>query len=133
MTTTHRLAMLAAAVATAAGVAAALPATAGAAPASVPSCDLSQKVLELQAWDRNNQWNIIVWKESASASNSFNDVVVSGSDYYHECKNLSKQSNYYWRVFKTGTFVHKGDGGFRNYAYSGHFTKDGETITFLNP
>lgn len=135
MKTSHRFAALAAAIVAATGVfTATMPTVAGAAPADFSSCDLSVKLAELQGWDPNGHWNIMVWKESAGGfTEGPNDVGVSDGTWMHECKNLSKRSNYYWKVFKTGTFVHKGDGGFRNWAYLGKFTKDGETVHFLSP
>ncbi|GAA2780518.1 hypothetical protein [Crossiella cryophila] len=132
MKITHRLAALAAVVA--AGTATltmTLPSAAEAAAAGFPTCDLSEKVKELQRWDTNNQYNIIVWKESARASSDLRGVAAQDFANSHECKNTVKHSNYFWAAFREGTFVHQGDGGYRNWAFVGNFQRDGETVRFF--
>jgi hypothetical protein len=130
MKTRHRLAAMAVtAVAAAGALTTALPAAA--APLAFTSCDLSVKLDELRAWDTNDKYNIIVWKASASASNDLQGTVSSGETEVNECHNPAKTSKYYWKIFTNGTFVHKGDGGFRNWAFYGSFTRDGETVHFF--
>lgn len=38
--------------------------------------------------------------------------------------------NYHVYIFKDGTFTHKGDGGFINWAFGGAFKRNGNTVVF---
>ncbi|EWM16631.1 hypothetical protein [Kutzneria sp. 744] len=134
MKSTHRAAAItAAAIAAAVAFTTALPVSAGASALELNTCDLSGKAKEMQTWDAAGKYNIIVWKESAAATYDLHGEIqeASGTAVYTECKSvIAKSSRYRWATFEDGTFVHQGDGGFRNYAYIGNFTKNGETITF---
>ncbi|MET8981196.1 hypothetical protein ABZX85_36935 [Streptomyces sp. NPDC004539] len=105
------------------------PQTAMAADISV--CDLGKKVRELRAWDANHKYNIVVWKESARKSSRFKGVVVQGHTRAVPCKDFSgNKSNYFWAVFREGEFTRKGDGGYRNWAFSGKFTRNDKYVKF---
>ncbi|MBP2478472.1 hypothetical protein JOF53_007344 [Crossiella equi] len=124
----HRLAALAVTtVAAATMIGGVLPSTAFA----FPSCDLSEKVKELQAWDHNGKYNILVWKDTADGGKDLRGIEHQGSEWFHECKFLGKSSTYHWAVFKEGWFLHKGDGGYRNWAYYGLVTREGEKVNFF--
>jgi hypothetical protein len=75
----------------------------------INSCDLSNKLDELRAWDTNDKYNMIVWKASASASNDFQGVISSGED--EDVQVLLEDLH-------------------RNWAFYGSFTRDGETVHF---
>lgn len=126
-------AMAAATVTVAVAFTTALPIAAGASALDFNTCNLLDKAKELQSWDAAGKYNLIVWKESAAATYDLHGEVqeASGVADYPECKSpVDKHSRYHWATFEYGAFVHQGDGGYRNYAYIGIFTKNGETITF---
>ncbi|MDK1472917.1 hypothetical protein QNO07_05635 [Streptomyces sp. 549] len=99
--------------------------------ADISPCDLSKKVQELRAWDTNGKYNIIVWKESARKSSKFNGVQVRGHTRNATCKTVTgDKANYFWMVFRDGEFTRKGDGGYRNWAFSGKFTRNDNHVKF---
>ncbi|MET7878933.1 hypothetical protein ABZS52_18620 [Micromonospora profundi] len=102
----------------------ALAGTSQPAAAAWKSCNLGAKVDELRGWDANGKYNIIVWKDSAYERANFEGVVLSGIEYAEACDDYSGSlSLYRWAVFKSGTFVRKGDGGYRNWAFFGRWTR----------
>lgn len=86
------------------------------------SCDLRVKVNELRGWDVHDKYNIIVWKATAKESIDLNGVVLSGNKEYTAC-DFGEGRFYHWAVFKSGDFVRKGDGGYRNWAFYGHWKR----------
>jgi hypothetical protein len=113
---------LAAGVATTAMAGGMVLATGGAAQA-FDSCDLSSKVNELEAWDAEDHYNIIVWKDSAFGSADLHGVKDQGSFSASECATVPETVNYHWVIFEEGTFDRVGDGGYRNWAFSGVFDR----------
>ncbi|MGW4208509.1 hypothetical protein ACWEIJ_11040 [Lentzea sp. NPDC004789] len=110
----------------------ALAAPQSAVAADIDTCDLSKKVDELRGWDTNGQYNIIVWKDSARESARLNGVVVQGNVRALDCNNhVGVTSFYLWAIFRDGEFTQKGDGGYRNWAFYGRWTRNDRHVTFL--
>lgn len=96
------------------------------------TCDLSKKIDELRAWDTNNKYNFLVWKESAKESIRLNGVSATGSEHAQDCSGSGDWHNYYWAIFRDGEFTRKGDGGYRNWAFFGRWNRDNDRhVTFL--
>ncbi|HEV7980343.1 hypothetical protein [Amycolatopsis sp.] len=94
-------------------------------------CDLSTKIDELQGFGSDKSKNIVVYKESARKSSRFNGIVSSGTVRATPCGELFGLSNYHWVVFKgDGEFVRKGDGGYRNWAFYGRWTRNDSVVKF---
>ncbi|MGO1054877.1 hypothetical protein [Crossiella sp. CA198] len=111
-------------------VAVAAPAT-GFADEYLHTCDLSKKIDELQGWGADRSNNIIVYKDSARANSWFEGVVSQGQKQAMACNEHWAPSTFHWVVFKgRGYFEHKGDGGYRNWAFYGVFDRDGEKVNF---
>ncbi|QBI54069.1 hypothetical protein [Streptomonospora litoralis] len=122
--------------------AAAVLALAGAATAGAPAaaqasdyldpCDLRTKIDELQGWGSDTSKNIIVYKATARESSHFEGVVSRGTTQAKPCENFwPSEHDYHWVVFSgDGEFVRKGDGGYRNWAFFGVFTRDGNVVDF---
>jgi hypothetical protein len=91
------------------------------------SCDLSSKVNELESWDAEDHYNIIVWKDSAFGSADLHGVKDQGSFSASECATVPETVNYHWVIFEDGTFDRVGDGGYRNWAFSGVFDRPNDT------
>jgi len=101
--------------------------------ADFDACDLRVKLAELNAWDAEDQYNIIVWKDSAKESAHFNGVVEQGHTVAGECDNVvGEDADFFWAIFEDGEFTRKGDGGYRNWAFRGHFERDGNHVQFLS-
>lgn len=95
--------------------------------AAFDACDLSTKVNELKAWDNNNEYNVMVWKDSAYESADLKGVELVGSEKKKPCAEFTNDlDTYHWAVFKSGEFVRKGDGGYRNWAFYGVFDREGD-------
>jgi hypothetical protein len=90
-------------------------------------CDLSSKVNELKAWDAEDHYNIIVWKDSAYGGAQLNGVKDEGSFSASECSYVPDTVNYHWAIFEDGTFDRVGDGGYRNWAFYGSFDRPDDT------
>ncbi|MUL43233.1 hypothetical protein FZ103_19025 [Streptomonospora sp. PA3] len=119
---------------TGAAVTAPRPAAAEApATADFDACDLRVKLRELRGWDANDQYNIIVWKESARASSSFDGIVAQGHTTADECDGFfGNDIDFFWVVFSGGgEFTRQGDGGYRNWAFYGVFERNGNHVRFF--
>ncbi|TDD63232.1 hypothetical protein E1263_00980 [Kribbella antibiotica] len=95
------------------------------------SCDLSQKANELAGWDDQGKYNVVVWKENHRYSSVFHGVVAEGETADYDCNGRSF-GKYFWKVFRSGEFTRQGDGGYRNWAFYGVWTRTGNTVTFHN-
>ncbi len=108
-----------------------LSATAQPAAAAWDSCDLSAKVNELRSWDTNDEYNILVWKESAQEHIDLKGVVLTDSAREKPCAFTNDIDDYHWAVFESGEFTRKGDGGYRNWAFYGTFDRvDDNRVVF---
>ncbi|MDK1472918.1 hypothetical protein QNO07_05640 [Streptomyces sp. 549] len=108
-----------------------VPQTATAASDYLNPCDLSTKIQELQDWGSDKSNNIVVYKDSAHKSSNFNNVVARGKTTAKPCKQVFGTATYHWVVFKgSGKFTRKGDGGYRNWAFYGKFTRNDNVVTF---
>ncbi|MEO6088480.1 MAG: hypothetical protein ABIQ18_35750 [Umezawaea sp.] len=133
MKTMHRIiAGAATAAALTAGIGLAAPLVSAATTADIDACHLDKKVAELQSWDTNDKHNIMVWRERAQADSQFTGIVAQGEARARPCKEpFADKTMYHWVVFDgPGHFVRKGDGGFRNWAFSGKRTESGNRVTF---
>ncbi|GGK81814.1 hypothetical protein [Mangrovihabitans endophyticus] len=120
-------ALVAGAVAVTGVVAGASPASAAYPPTIVP-CHLDQTVGELTQWGANGKNNVIVYVGSAKKSAHFEGVVKRGHKKKYGCNEIGEPFNnkrtFYWVVFHgKGTFVRKGDGGYRNWAFFGVYDR----------
>ncbi|MBM6402839.1 hypothetical protein JQN72_01085 [Phycicoccus sp. CSK15P-2] len=125
MSTIRRIAAAAAAAATATTITAV-----GMQPAAASdfdTCDLSTKVDELRAWDTNDEYNIIVWKDSSFGSADLHGVAASGSEGKIACGFTNEVGHYHWAVFDYGEFWRDGDGGYRNWAFYGSWDRPEDT------
>ncbi|MET8981195.1 hypothetical protein ABZX85_36930 [Streptomyces sp. NPDC004539] len=96
-------------------------------------CDLRTKIDELQGWGSHMNYNIIVYKASAQKSSKFNKIVTQGKTKATPCGHVFGSATYHWVVFKgSGTFTRKGDGGYRNWAFYGKFTRNDKVVKFHN-
>ncbi|MDT0304948.1 hypothetical protein [Streptomonospora wellingtoniae] len=97
------------------------------------ACDLRVKLRELRGWDANDQYNIIVWKESARASSHFDGIVSQGHTTAQECDAvIGNDVDFFWVVFSGGgEFTRQGDGGYRNWAFYGVWERDDTHVRFL--
>ncbi|GAA2841254.1 hypothetical protein [Crossiella cryophila] len=103
-----------------------------AAQAEINPCDLGVKLQELRGWDANDQYNIVVWKSTARESSHFNGIALQGHETAQECKGFFGNTvHIFWMVFKDGQFTRKGDGGYRNWAFSGRFERNDRHVKFL--
>jgi hypothetical protein len=94
-------------------------------------CDLRTKIDELQGFGSDKSKNIMVFKESARQSSLFGQPVSSGTIEAKPCGEPWGRSKYYWVVFTgEGEFVRKGDGGYRNWAFFGVFTRNDNVVKF---
>lgn len=119
------------AVATLAGTGATIATTAAPASAAWDSCDLGVKLAELQNYDAEGKYNIIVWKDSAYESADLKGVKEQGNISESECSYVPDTVNYHWAIFEEGTFTRKGDGGYRNWAFTGVWDRPDDThVTF---
>ncbi|MFF9654097.1 hypothetical protein [Streptomyces sp. NPDC014622] len=67
----------------------------------------------------------------ARKTSQFNGVVAQGRTRATPCMDVSgNRSNYFWVVFRGGEFTRKGDGGYRNWAFYGKFTRKDNVATF---
>jgi len=121
----------AATLAVAGAVSVAAPAVASA-DEFIEPCDLSSKIDELQGWGSDTSNNIMVYKATARESSHFEGVVEEGTAKAVPCDNVfPRNHDYHWVVFSgDGEFVRKGDGGYRNWAFYGSFTRDDNVVTF---
>jgi hypothetical protein len=99
--------------------------------ADINTCNLSYKVDELRGWDTNGAYNILVWKESAQGGIRLSGVALQGSHWAETCNGTDGRSNYFWAMFRDGEFTLKGDGGYRNWAFFGRWTRNDRHVTFL--
>jgi hypothetical protein len=95
------------------------------------SCDLSVKAAELAAMDRTGRYNIVVWKDGARRSASFNGIITEGDIRKRGCNGSEGDFTYHWVVFHDGDFTRQGDGGYRNWAFSGRFERNDTQVRFL--
>lgn len=112
----------------AAGLAVGMSPALAAYPPRIVPCDLGQTVDELTKYGDAKQNNVIVFMESARDSAHFEGVVKQGSAKAWGCNEVGDPWNnkrtYHWVVFQgKGTFVRKGDGGYRNWAFFGVFDR----------
>ncbi|MET8091241.1 hypothetical protein [Micromonospora sp. NPDC005220] len=114
-------------------VAGALAGTSQPAAAAWKSCDLGVKVDELRGWDVNNKYNIMVWKLSAQESVHFEGVAFTGGTYTNECDTVRNKASFRWVMFESGTFVRKGEGGYRNWAFFGRWTRPTDKKVIFKP
>ncbi|CAF9904553.1 hypothetical protein IMSHALPRED_000104 [Imshaugia aleurites] len=78
-----------------------------------------------------------------SAANPGKNIIVvfpphsqslQGSQYQQlVCKTPTQTLSYDCYIFDSGTFTLKGDGGYLNWAFTGNFTRNGNTVTFKKP
>jgi hypothetical protein len=95
----------------------------------IDPCDLSKKITELQGWGSDTSKNIMVWKADAEKSVRYNGAVSAGSAWAHDCGGSWDQDEYRWVVFSgDGEFVRKGDGGYRNWAFFGSWTRPSDNV-----
>ncbi|MET8091240.1 hypothetical protein [Micromonospora sp. NPDC005220] len=100
----------------------------GATPANavtIHECHLNHTVDELTRFGDVTKNNVIVYAGSAEDSSHFEGVVRRGHEIYPACHEGEDSSKtFYWVVFRgKGTFVRKGDGGYRNWAFFGVFDR----------
>jgi hypothetical protein len=124
MKTTHRIltgGLAAAALATGLGLAAPLAASAS----EVDACHLDRKVAEIRGWDVNNKLNIMIYRDRARRDSHFTDVKAEGDLTARPCSEpFAQETKFHYVAFKgSGYFVRKGDGGYRNWAFYGVYTR----------
>jgi hypothetical protein len=127
MKLTKRIATTAAGAVAATGLAAGAVVATGTPAQAFDPCDLSSKVNELEAWDAEDHYNIIVWKGSAYGDAQLKGVKDQGSFSASECSYVPETVDYHWAIFEEGTFDRVGDGGYRNWAFSGVFDRPDDT------
>jgi hypothetical protein len=124
MKTTHRIiAGGATALALAAGLGLAAPLAASA--SEVDACHLDKKVSEIHGWDVNDKYNLMVYRDRARKDSHFNGVVAEGDLRAKPCSEpFAQETTFHYVAFKgSGYFVRKGDGGYRNWAFYGVWTR----------
>ncbi|GGK81802.1 hypothetical protein GCM10012284_14830 [Mangrovihabitans endophyticus] len=98
------------------------------------SCDLRVKVNQLRGYDANGKFNILVWKGSAEKSIHLKGVTLNATVQRKACDQPASGMKYYhWAMFKSGDFVRKGDGGYRNWAFFGNWKRPTDKHVIFKP
>jgi hypothetical protein len=126
----------AATVAAAGTIAVMTPAIASADDSYLEPCRLDNKVAELNEYGSRTGVNVMVWKASQESSSHFDGVVQEGSISKTPCDEvpIGNSDEYKWVVFTgEGQFVRQGDGGYRNWAFSGFWDRPEDTVVNFTP
>lgn len=92
------------------------------------ACDLRSYIDEATQWGSIKNVNVMIYKGSSRQSSHFDNVVQSGSWGMAPCAS-NKETDFHWVLFKgDGEFVRKGDGGYRNWAFSGIWDRPSDTV-----
>jgi hypothetical protein len=94
-------------------------------------CQLDKKVAELNHYGDRPGVNVMVWKTSQEASSHFEGVIEEGTAHKVPCSEfpIGTADDYKWVVFTgAGQFTRQGDGGYRNWAFSGTWDRPEDTV-----
>lgn len=91
------------------------------------TCDLTETVDEIKGQVEGGS-NIVVYRADHEESSNFDNTIRSGTLGTNACGNVVDKVTIKWVEFTgDGSFVRKGDGGSRNWAFAGDFTRDGDS------